>query len=334
MKKLTLLFALCSFSIPSFSAIFRIGYAGAAVAGVDYAYTNIAGAMTAASAGDTIQLYQQFWSGSATITVTKPLKFIGFGHSLDRNPGLQVVSNGDVNTITFTFNTGSSGSVVIGAYCSSAFINTSNISILRSKFSNYCWVSTGISNINIGSCFFTSGNSISENGNATVSNLHIFNCAIGTSPWLPNSNGIFSNNVCYNNALNLGSFIVKNCIISSGCPSGSSNTYQYNLFANSCTATGTGNQFGVSMNNVFVNWNGGTIQVDSQLVLKVLSPAIGAGLNNSSSVTDAGIFGGETGEIYKLSGIPGIPAIYQIAVPGQQATTNPYSITVSVRSND
>lgn len=323
-------------SFSSGAAIFRIGYPGTAVSGVDYAYTNISAAMTAASAGDTIQLYQQYWPSSTSVTVTKPLKFIGFGWNLDKNLNLQAIQNSDQNSIGFTFNSGSSGSVVTGVYAYQTFINTNNISIYRSRFGHYCYLGGGVSNVNIGDCIFSNGYAIIENGVLGATNLHIFNTFFSGNPSLGSSSGLFNNNIV-TSSWSIYSFIVKNCIFTNGgCYSPLSSVFQYNLFAGTCSSTisGTGNQFGINMSNVFANWNSGNIQVDTQLILKTSSPAIGAGLRNDSTTTDAGIFGGELGETFKISGIPSVPAIYQLSAPSQSATTNPFNITLSVRSNN
>lgn len=61
MRKLYLLllvFYLLGFALPAQAKIIRIGYPGGSLSGIDYAYSNIAAAITAASAGDTLQLYQ------------------------------------------------------------------------------------------------------------------------------------------------------------------------------------------------------------------------------------------------------------------------------------
>jgi hypothetical protein len=88
------------------------------------------------------------------------------------------------------------------------------------------------------------------------------------------------------------------------------------------------------MANTFVNWNNGSIVVDTQLILKpATSAALGTGRNSTNNATDCGIFGGEAGEEYIISGIPPIPSIYQLTAPSQTATGSTYNITVGIRSN-
>jgi hypothetical protein len=361
MKKLFFLLVVSVLiGINAYAATFRIGYPGTSVAGVDYAYNNISAAMTAASAGDTLQLYQQYWAGSPSITVTKPLKFIGFGYFLNVNTGLQSIAYADVNRIQFAFNSGASGTIVQGVYCYTSTINTSGITFNRCRFSTTGGAelvlanTSALSNITVSGCFFDNANyaCIQESGAAFVTNMAIVNSVfVGNSGVygqpiinLGHSTGLFANNVVRDlytgtyapYAPSLYSFIVKNSIFSTtNPPLVQSNVFQYNLFSNSNSTliTGVGNQYSVNMANVFVGW-ASNFTDDSQVLLKTGSPAIYAGLKNDSTATDCGVFGGEPGEVYKLSGIPPLPAIYQLSAPGQAATTNPYNITVSIRGNN
>lgn len=96
---------------------------------------------------------------------------------------------------------------------------------------------------------------------------------------------------------------------------------------------GATNQWGVS--NLFsAGFNNGYYTSESSLQLAVGSPALTVGKNNAGTTTPCGVFGGESGQVYKLSGIPAIPAIYQLTAPSNNATTNPYNITTSTRSNN
>ncbi len=322
------------------AAIFRIGLPGGSTTGVDFPVSNITGAISAASAGDTIQMYQQYWASSpGTITVNKPLKFIGFGHTLDKNRNLQAATTADIYAITITFNAGSGGSVVTGLYCSTVQIVTSNITVTRTKFANYIQLvnSTALSNITITDCIMYTGSSaIIEGGSSTISNIYITNNIIYGVISLPNSTGMFANNYIgnYNNPT-LYSFIVRNNIFYNVYPAANTNSFAYNLFSGnfSGNVSGTGNLFNVNLANTFVNWNTGSIAVDTQLVLKPLSPALGAGKNSANIATDCGIFGGEAGEEYVISGIPPVPSIYQLTAPSQTATGSTYNITVGIRSN-
>ena len=116
----------------SHARIFRIGYAGSQVAGVDY--TNFdATVHNAAAAGDTIQFYQNS-SFTSNINITKRLVFIGFGYMLDKNPGLQATSVAN-NSNTFYFDSASAGSVVQGLNINGLNITADDITISRCKIS-------------------------------------------------------------------------------------------------------------------------------------------------------------------------------------------------------
>jgi len=85
------------------------------------------------------------------------------------------------------------------------------------------------------------------------------------------------------------------------------------------------------MANVYA---GGTSSIDSRVVLKTGSPAIGAGLTVGAVVNpDCGAYGAT--DPYKISGMPNIPSIYTLTVPTSipsgSATMN---VTFSVRNNN
>ncbi len=340
MKNLALVFLATLCFTASQAAIFRIGLPGGSTTGVDFPVSNIAGAISAASAGDTIQMYQQYWASSpSTVTVAKPLKFIGFGHTLDKNKNLQAVTTSDIYPVSLTFNSGSGGSIVTGLYCGIVQIGTSNVIVTRTRFSSYLQLnnSSALSNITITDCIIYTGSSaIIESSSFAISNLYIANNILYGQNNLPNSTGIFANNYIgnYTNPV-LNSFIIRNNIFYNVYPAANSNSFAYNLFSGnfSGNVSGTGNVFNVNLANTFVNWNSGSITVDTQLVLKPSSPALGAGKNNANNATDCGIFGGEAGEEYIISGIPPVPSIYQLTAPSQTATGSTYNITVGIRSN-
>lgn len=87
--------------------------------------------------------------------------------------------------------------------------------------------------------------------------------------------------------------------------------------------SGNGNQNNVNMSTVFV----GTGSTDGQWQLKSGSPAIGAGRNGE----DIGMFGGP--EPYVPSGLPPIPAVYSIEMPGVTAANQTIPVTVKTKSH-
>lgn len=261
--------------------------------------------------------------------VAKKLVFIGFGYFLDKNAGLQSLSSGDVYIVSLQFNAGSEGSVVEGAY-GIFYINTNKIWLRRTRINTcYFYDNNALSDIKITQCY--AGQITEYYANKGVTNLTLKNNYIGYAS-LNRSTGIFSNNVV-DGTFYLNSFLVKNNIIG-GCIIGSLNIVQNNIFSTTCSISGgSNNQFNVNFTNVFTGWNFGIVS-DSSLVLKAGSVAVNSGVKNDNTATDAGVFGGEPGEAYRLSGIPGVPSIYKMSAASQTVTTNPYVITVSIRGNN
>ncbi len=85
-KFCTLLVAALFISSISFGKIFRVGYNGLALTGVDYA--DLQSAQDAANAGDTIQIYTSIATNG---TINKQLVIIGYGYNFDVNTGLQAI---------------------------------------------------------------------------------------------------------------------------------------------------------------------------------------------------------------------------------------------------
>ncbi|HNY02790.1 MAG TPA: hypothetical protein PKG48_09400, partial [Bacteroidales bacterium] len=88
---------------------------------------------------------------------------------------------------------------------------------------------------------------------------------------------------------------------------------------------GNGNQQNINMTDVFLGTN--STSTDGQWQLAVGSPAIGAGNDGS----DCGIFGGATP--YVLSGLPSIPAIYEINMPSAGTSANGINVTVKAKTH-
>lgn len=158
------------------------------------------------------------------------------------------------------------------------------------------------------------------------------------------SQGIFSN---YNVGMvsSFDFFQIKNNIFNTDdtvtCPFTAPNCIaQNNIFscaqAYACTtASSSNNIYKANMSQVFgPTWNNGMVYGDNQLSLGASSPAVNAGLRSDGSLTNCGVFGGEANQQYIQSGIPPAPSIYQYSTPGPNANTNPYTITISVKSNN
>jgi hypothetical protein len=328
-RSFQLTFVLLSLCLLAEAKIFRVGYSGPQVSGVDFSI--VSSAIASAQAGDTIQLYQNASVGSSS--VNKRLVFIGFGYNLHINSGLQAVPS-TPNQVGLYFNAGSENSVVQGVYVD-AYIGTNNITIsrcaglLRLGLNANTSQHVAISNLTIVSSFVELYSSYGLVSNALISN------SIITRGDLSQTSGLFMNNVATSSFNSFGSFVVKNNIFTStSCPQGNNAVFEKNIFRSNCAVTGAGNVGNIDMSTVFTNWNNGNYTTESNLALKAGSPAIGLGIDGNGNPTDAGIYGGDPGYVYKLSGIPAIPAIYQLTAPQLNANTNPYTITISVRSNN
>jgi hypothetical protein len=286
-----------------------------------------------ANANDTIYVDGSV-SAYGDITLNKPLCIIGPGYFLNQNPQTQK----SINSSSFgiiSFNVGSSGSMISGLEFSQANIWCGNISIIRNKMASIYFYGSSYSNIKI------SQNSIGYSiqsqettgiKNNIIINNNIFQDGIGIV-FTNNYSGLINNNTIYSgynyyygyyNAINTYDFVISNNIIYVGSISNFGIT---NVFNNICNSTqlpaGNGNQLNVNMGTVFL----GSGSSDGQSQLKAGSPAIGTGTNG----TDCGAFGGD--EPYVLSGLPAIPAIYQITSSGSGTTTNGLNVNVKAKTH-
>ncbi len=284
------------------------------------------------------------------------------------NSGLQILP-GYITSNNFTIAKGSAGTSFQGI--NSIGINTSNIpdslndiSIIRCKDVSVYWDNSGVcNNWIISQCYnvSTSQNTYgaSFTGNRTISNLRIENCinsssiGVNTSPvgissgQILNCTFITPNFNFYNQA-----FVVQNCIMVGGIyyySSGMANTIFINNITESANSNNimftnpgsAGNVFGVSFtNNAFFvgypNNTSGSVTLysnDARYVLSATSPAKNAGIiPGTATATDCGAFGGTNP--YKVSGIPSVPSFYKLTSPSSTATSSPYTLTFSVKSNN
>lgn len=356
-KICTLLVAAILLSSISFAKIFRVGYNGLALTGVDY--DDLQQAHNAAAAGDTIQIYT---SSATSGIINKKLVIIGYGYNFDVNTNLQAIGTDAPSRANITFAAGSDGSIVSGVSGTFAVgqVGTtpiSNISFQRCNgvfnFLNY--INYGaISNIKITSCvvhgvqFYSSAPSSNP-----VTNLQIYNCIIGGIISLqdPGTTAIIENCVSASGAsvlyLSDAGVVVKNCILGSAQTTTNINTiFESNFFGEAQPATlpaGSNNRWSQDWGVLFNRLGGtdnapgnpGTVAFnENYYILKSGSPAINGGFDAANNPTNCGIYGGEAAYIYKLSGVPAVPAIYKLTAPGTAASSNPYNVTISVRSNN
>lgn len=318
----------------SYAKIRRVGYLGPKIAGTDY--TDLQPAHDAAATKDTIMLYP----GSYTVTVTKNLVFIGYGYYISgagSNANLQALQ----------------GALSVSVYLSPG----SDSSRFEGIDGLYIFPNQGfsISNINIRRCYI---NNLYSNGelynkwSITQSVLYNFSVYYGAGSWtdLYISNclikyfnfgngyhtGLLLNNTFYTGGgsgidLGTGFFFVKNNIfldVSVVYNPGIS-VFQYNVFTSyTPNVSGSNNQYGVDATTVFVGYPAGSYSNDGAWALQTTSPAKNAGEGG----IDCGAYGGPNP--YRLSGMPAIPSFYKLTAPSNTTSTNPYTITFSVRSNN
>lgn len=337
----------------SSAKIFRVGYSGIALTGVDFA--SVDAAENAAATGDTIQIYGNVSGG----TLNKRLVILGFGYNFDIHPGLQVIGTEFPSNTTVTFATGSDGSIVSGVSGTfniggSGIPSISNITLQRCYGNFYLQNYQSYSQISdikiISSVIISGGMQWNSAADYPVNNLQVFNCYVaGFSLYKTGTSAVFIN--CVGPAVtwmilpNEANVLVRNCILYGIHPSTTNTIFENNFIITAQPSTlppGTNNRWGQSFANLFQrvgsddnpSYHAYGVFDENYFILKPGSPAINGGFDGNNNPTDCGIFGGEAPYVYKPSGVPAIPAIYKLTAPALNATTNPYNVTISVKSNN
>lgn len=351
MKKSLLLFTICLFtSLYSNARIWRVNNNS----GVSADFATIQGAHDGAEAGDTLHL-----EGSpntyGSLNCTKKLVIIGPGYFLDQNSGLQALSiSAKIQYITYQ--DGSAGSEVMGIdfYGGSIGVYANNIVIRRNKFSspNGTDQEYGVGSVNL--------NYSENNGALSANNIIIsqnYGLAITISYpsigilitnnflTLPSYYGeqtesaclsankdavtLIQNNIFRRGKVSTYNSSVSNNIMYAGFFEGTGNLVSNNLGSAEQFGTNNGNKSNVDMAGVFA----ATGSTDAYWKSKPGSPAIGAGYGSTTAnPVDCGIFDGYS--IYKLSGIPPVPAVYSFENQPIGSTNDPIDVTIKVRSNN
>ena len=199
-------------------------------------------------------------------------------------------------------------------------IYTSNIFCIRSKMATIYF------NINISNCKITMSYVKDISSFRAGSNISITNCVIEND-----DSGIdyatYENNILTGinyrlNALKIsaGTFRSNILLDRDAKVDIKSPNSQNNLAPNEQFGTANGNR-AYEPANLFI---GGTSS-DGKYQIKATSPYVKAGFGG----TQPGIFGGS--EPYVLSGIPPIPIIYDLNVPGSGSTATGLNINVKIR---
>jgi len=325
MKKIIFLLAISAFAFTAQAKVWRVNNN----ATMNANFASFVAAQSTVSPNDTL-----YFEGSTVsygnIVLTKPLVIIGPGYFLEENP--QTQSNyitAKFGTIGFT--TGSSGSILAGLVVQDNItINVSNISITKcntgSILLNSVTASVGdvllLQNYIKGQLYDNGSNTIF---NLIISNNYIFNGFYGTPiSFETTTSGTISNNVFEGN-LNVSNFTITNNILTSGSLTQNNNVFYKNICNGIQFPIGNGNQQNTIMSGVFVGTTGNS--TDGQWQLKEYSPAIGKGNDG----TDCGMFGGSSP--YVLSGLPSIPAIYEIDMPATGDNINGIDVTIKAKTH-
>jgi hypothetical protein len=299
--------------------------------GISADFSTFSAAYSVAANNDT--LYIEGSSNSyGNITLNKPLVIIGPGYFLEQNPQTQA-NQTTAKFGTITFSTSSNRSMISGLEISGNItVAVGDINITRCYIKNRTYLngSSAFSNIFINANYISTGFPAKAiEGTSSVNNVVITNNVIngGGTPLVDlgtTYSGIFYNNVIVINGVNINNFFVANNIVEAGTFNQNNNVFYNNIGNGTQFPANNNNQQNVNMSNVFVS--SGTY--DGIYVLKPGSPAIGAGNDG----TDCGIFGGASP--YVLSGLPGIPAIYEITMPSTGTSLNGINVTVKAKTHN
>lgn len=252
-------------------------------------------------------------------TCTKRLVIIGPGYFLGENSGVNGMVTSALINDYINFKDGSQGSYVVGVETGyTLYIRTASIYLIRCKILNLGFA--GAANSKVVSSFINTVD-------GTYSYLNDANIAITNSiierdysklSYLTYENNILVGN--YEWAISAGTFRNNILLSRDAKVEIKSPTIQNNLAPNAQFGTTNGNT-AYEPANVFV----GTGSSDGKYRIKANSPYIAAGYNG----TQPGIFGGS--EPYTLSGVPPIPIIYELNVPGTGSAASGLNINVKIR---
>ncbi len=352
MKKVVIFITFMASALLSQAKVWRVNNN----AGVTADFNTFYGAVLSNSvlSGDTLYMepsYLDYVTNS--VVVNKKLIVIGPGYFLDStqvnfpaNAGLQA-TKADARIQNFYISNLGNGSRFLGLQFTSFVYmqGCSKISFEKVCFQNMVYFYTGpIDSISFRKCFFNtlSAEVTAAAGVATTNmvfeNNIFYNGGYVYLPQLTGSGNIFRNNSV--NSLSTSAtwglanmYVANNIFGTTNDITFTNCTIKNNLFSSAQTLPGTAinNLISQATASLYV---GGTGSLDSRMILKTGSAAIGFGLTVGSVTSpDAGAFGAT--DPYKLSGIPNIPSIYALSVPlsipSGAATMN---ISFSTRNNN
>ena len=360
MKKNVILLSviLIGFALISNATVWRLNN----IPGVDADFTtNLQDAIDNVSSGDTIYVEQSPFSyGGATIS--KQVILIGGGYWLIENDSTQ--ASEDVSEIDYLqFDVGSEGSIISGFSIDQEFgnayeyamikINTNDIIIQRcflqlsigggEAASKLILLNGNVNNIIIQQNwiyfynFNETANNIYFNGNTqnvivrnnfirSVTHNPGWNYAIRMESSSSSNSPQIYNNIIEGAISTFNCFYLNNILISGSFYNGTGGVAANNICNETQFPIINNNQQNVDMSTVFVDHD---LYIDNGYFLVPGSPAIGAGFNGG----DCGMFSLDYGGYpYVLSGMPAIPAIFEIDFNSTIFPSNENTLEVDLKA--
>jgi len=320
---------------------------------VDADFTTLSSAVAGATAGDTLYLEgSPFNYGGASFS--KQLTVIGSGFWLNENDSTQFY-NESSKVGALIFYNGSQGSVIEGLDISfygnavtAIAIHTNNITIRRNRINPisgahvsyyaYCiYVHSTSSSLTMEQNWFEPVSGYVDHGRGIVFSSYCTNTIIrnniikcDTNEWAISmvtvneaASLIISNNAIMGKLNTFYSSHFNNILLWGEYLNGPGDINSNNLCDGIQYPAVNGNQQNVVMTTVFEDY---TTYIDNGYPLKAGSPAIGAGVLG----VDCGPFG--TNDPYLLSGMPPIPAIFDVEMTQSIGTTT-LPVTIKAKSH-
>ncbi|REJ81682.1 MAG: hypothetical protein DWQ44_11180 [Bacteroidetes bacterium] len=312
-------------------------------------YNDLATAVNAASAGDTIHVEPTTnTAGYGSIVIDKPLVLIGNGYYLGgagSNPGKQYhVGTSYLQRIEF--NHGSAGSVVLGLDIREAsggnrgiYINDNDIEIRHCIVQAIYFVNVGAGNFALDNIRIQQNTVIADFGFTNtnvlaVTNLLMTNNRIGGTTSAKNSwSGIMRNNVFAATVNVFSGMQVIDNIFQWSFPThtleendNTMGNVNYNIFpsAPSWFPSGNGTNHIIPMASVFGSAGSDDGKYQPLSTCNICH-------TGSSTASEIGMFGGLTP--YTLSGIPEVPSIYHLFAPPSGYQGDSINVTISTKTN-
>ena len=357
------LFAFATVVLPANAKIIRVNNQLPANDRANNIYASLTDAVSEAMVGDSLLIEPSAtaYAGDVNgqINITKRLTIIGTGYFLTQNPATQFNAVGARLACAVYFQPGSNGSVITGIAFAvgggsnqTVYINENNIAVNRCYLSNRLWLNhsgnnSGISGIRISQCFLAGG-LVYGNSSSRFSDVRVENNIILEDMEFPttSTNSRTFSNVTNNTFVITGPFTIRltassfnnNVVMITGTTIEIITTAppSNNLANVSNLGTASGNRvYGSGDGRLFA----GDASVSNFMNNRSNIPDNGfritaqtAAYNTmGSDGKEPGAFGGANP--YVLSGLPQIPAIYELTTTGTGSAAGGLPVTIKVKSN-